>query len=108
VIQEARRTLALAAPIIIGQVSQMLMGVTDSVMIGHVGKIPLAAAAFANSVFGFVYVVGIGLLIPVAVLVSRAHGARREDECADWLRHGLGLAAGYGVLATAAMFAVGA
>lgn len=106
-VQEARRTLALAGPIIIGQVSQMLMGVTDSLMIGQVGKVPLAAAAFANSVFGFVYIVGIGLLIPVAVLVSRAHGGRRDDECAEWLRHGLALAIGYGAFATGVMLLLG-
>ena len=41
---EARRTLALAGPIIIGQVSQILLGVTDNLMIGQVGKVPLAAS----------------------------------------------------------------
>jgi multidrug resistance protein, MATE family len=107
VLQEARRTLALAGPIIVGQVSQMLMGVTDSVMIGHVGKVPLAASAFANSVFGFFFVVGLGLLMSVAVLVSRAHGARRDDECADWLRHGLALAFAYCAGATVLMLALG-
>ena len=74
---EARRTLALAGPIIIGQVSQILLGVTDNLMIGQVGKVPLAAATFANSIFGFIYIIGIGLLVPVAVLVSRAESGRR-------------------------------
>ncbi|MDA8528772.1 hypothetical protein N9K67_08255 [Opitutaceae bacterium] len=50
---EARRTLVLAGPIIVGQVSQMLMGVTDALMIGHVGKVPLAASAFAGSLSTF-------------------------------------------------------
>jgi len=92
-LQEARRTLALAGPIIVGQVGQMLMGVADSVMIGQVGKVPLAAAAFAGSVFGLVFIVGIGALVPVAVLVSRAHGAGRDDECRQWVQHGVMLAA---------------
>lgn len=87
-VQEARRTLALAGPIIVGQVSQMLMGVTDSIMIGHVGKVPLAASAFAGSLFGIFFMAGIGLLIPVAILVSRAHGAGDEGEAAEWMRHG--------------------
>ena len=38
-LRELRPTLALAAPIVVGQVSQMLMGVTDSIMIGQAGKI---------------------------------------------------------------------
>ena len=47
--RETRTTLALAGPIIVGQVSQMLMGLTDSVMIGRVGSVPLAASAFAGT-----------------------------------------------------------
>ena len=40
---EIRRTLALAFPIIIGHLGQMLMGIADSVMIGRAGTVPLAA-----------------------------------------------------------------
>lgn len=104
--KEARATLALALPIIVGQVSQMLMGITDSVMIGHVGTLPLAAAAFTNSVFGVFFVVGIGVLVPVAVLVSRAHGAGNESEAGEWLRHGVTIAlvaSGGGALVMAAL-----
>lgn len=89
---ELRATLALAFPIVVGQVGQMLMGITDSVMIGQVGKVPLAAAAFANGVVNLVFIVGLGLLLPVAVLAARAHGAREPRECAEYLRHGLALA----------------
>ena len=76
-LRELRPTLALAAPIVVGQVSQMLMGVTDSVMIGRTGTVPLAASAFGGNVFSIFYVLGIGLMIPVAILVSRARGAER-------------------------------
>ena len=41
-LRELRPTLSLAVPIVVGQVSQTLMGITDSVMIGRVGKVPLA------------------------------------------------------------------
>jgi MATE family multidrug resistance protein len=94
---ELRPTLALALPITVGQVSQILMGLTDSAMVGHVGKVPLAAAAFAGSVFGLFFIVGTGLLVPVSVLVARAHGAGRSDECGQWLRHGLAVALAVGV-----------
>ena len=88
-ITETRRTLALASPIIIGHLSQMLMGVTDSVMIGHVGKVPLAAAAFGNSVFSILFLVCIGMLMSVSVLAARAHGAGQSRECSEYLRHGM-------------------
>ena len=96
-LSELRQTLALALPIIGGSVSQILMGLTDSAMVGHVGKVPLAASAFAGSVFGVFFVAGIGLLAPVSVLVARAHGAGRPEECARWLRHGLAVAMAMGV-----------
>ena len=89
---ELRPTVALALPIVAGSVSQILMGLTDSAMVGHVGRVPLAASAFAGSVFGIFFVAGIGLLAPVSVFVARAHGAGRPEECARWLRHGLAIA----------------
>jgi len=84
---EVRPTLALAVPIIVGQVSQMLMGITDSVMIGQTGTVPLAASSFGGNVFGVFYIVGIGLMLPVAVFVARARGAQRPEECGEYLRH---------------------
>lgn len=105
-ITELRRTLALAFPIIIGQVSQMLMGITDSVMIGRVGKVPLAASAFANSLFTVSFITGIGVLLSVSVLVSRAHGARHSRGCAEYLRHGMALAVAMGIGGALLMFAL--
>src|SRR5262249_52262732 len=58
-LKELRPTLALAFPIVVGQVSQLLIGLTDSAFIGRVGTVPLAAAAFTHGVFGIFYVVGI-------------------------------------------------
>ncbi|HTX64236.1 MAG TPA: MATE family efflux transporter [Opitutaceae bacterium] len=95
---ELRPTLALALPIIAGQVSQILMGLTDSVMIGHVGRVPLAGSAFAGGVFGLFFIVGAGILSAVPVLVARAHGAGQPAECGVWLRHGLALALAIGAV----------
>lgn len=102
-LRELRPTLSLAVPIIVGQVCQILMGVTDSVMIGHAGTVPLAASAFGGNVFNVFYVLGIGLMLPVSIFVSRAHGAKSPEECGEYLRHGLALALGFGLLETAFM-----
>ncbi len=103
---ELRQTLALALPITVGQVSQVLMGITDSAMVGHVGRVPLAASAFAVSVFGLFFIAGTGLLVPVSVLVARAHGAGLPDECARWLRHGVAVALVVSLAEALAMAAV--
>jgi MATE family multidrug resistance protein len=92
VYKEARGTLFLAIPITIGQVSQLLMGITDSVMIGRIGTVPLAASAFGTGIFNVFFIIGVGLLTPVAVFASRARGAGRHDEAGEYLRHGLLLA----------------
>ncbi len=102
-IAELRPTLALAFPIIVGQVSQMLMGITDTVMIGRVGKVPLAASAFAHGLFTLVFIVGIGVLMSVSVLVARAHGAGQPRECAAYLRHGMALALALGLAGAVVM-----
>jgi len=91
---ELRRTLALAGPMIVGQVGQMLIGLTDSAMIGRLGTVPLAAAAFTHGVFGVFFIAGIGLLSPVGVYTARDHGAGDLAGCAAWLRHGRVLALG--------------
>jgi multidrug resistance protein, MATE family len=97
-LREARPTLTLALPIIVGQVSQMLMGVTDSLMIGHAGTVPLAASSFGSNVFSVFYIVGIGMMVPVAIMVARSHGARRSDEAAEYLRHGVAIAGVVGLI----------
>lgn len=95
---ELKETLALALPIMAGQLGQMLMGLADTVMISRVGTVPLAAAALGNTLASVLMVSGIGLLTAVAVQVSHAHGARDGRASGDSLRHGLLISAALGLL----------
>jgi MATE family multidrug resistance protein len=88
-IHEARATTWLAMPIAAGQVSQMLMGFADTLMVGRVGVLPLAASAFANSVWSVLMVFGMGLLSSVPVQVSHERGSGRVAQCGAVLRSGL-------------------
>lgn len=99
--QECGATFKLAFPLVSGQLSQMLMGVVDTVMVGAIGIAALGAATFANTVLVVPFVVGIGLLTSVSVRVSQAYGANNREGAADALRHGTWLAAGLGLLITA-------
>jgi MATE family multidrug resistance protein len=92
-VSENRRTLALAAPIVAGFVGQMLMGWADTIMVGRLGVVPLAACAFANTVLAVPLVFGFGVLSAVSVRASHAHGADDADRAAEALRGGLVLAA---------------
>jgi MATE family multidrug resistance protein len=72
-----------------------------------VGTVPLAASAFAGTVFGMFYILGIGLLMPVAVLVSHARGANDPVGGQQLLRHGVALAVGFSLLEIAVMLVIG-
>jgi MATE family multidrug resistance protein len=88
-ISENRRTLSLASPIIAGFVGQMLMGWADTIMVGQVGVVPLAACAFANTVLAVPMVFGFGLLSSVSVRASHAFGGGRARMSGEALRAGL-------------------
>jgi multidrug resistance protein, MATE family len=70
----------------------MVIGLTDTLMVGRVGVVPLAAAAFVNAIAHLPFVFGIGLLSSVNVLTSQAFGAQKSAEAGEVLRHGLVLA----------------
>lgn len=97
-LQENRKTLLLAAPIVAGQVSQMLLGLADTVMIGQVGTVELATAAFVNTIFHVAFVLSLGLFAAISVEVARAYGAKRHEDAGESLRHGLLGGAVFGVL----------
>ena len=92
-LSENRRTLALATPIVAGFVGQMAMGWADTIMVGRIGVLPLAACAFANTVLAVPLVFGFGVLSSVSVRASHAHGAENDAQAGETLRAGLALAA---------------
>ncbi|MBN8554402.1 MAG: MATE family efflux transporter [Deltaproteobacteria bacterium] len=86
---ELKQTLRLAFPIMLNQVGQLMFGVLDSVMIGRVGAVPLAASAFSNALFWFCLIFGIGVSNAISTLTAQAAGAAKPRDCGEVLRHGL-------------------
>ena len=95
---ESRLTLRLALPLMIGQLSQMLLGVADTVMIGHLGVTELAALTFANSLMYVPFVFGMGMLTGVSVFTSNRRGADDAAGARGSCRHGLYLATALGLV----------
>ncbi len=106
ILHEARRTLALAIPMTAGQVGQMLLGFCDSLLVGRLGIVPLAASAFALGIFNVFLIAGIGLVAGVSILAAEAHGANRPREAGEVLRHGLAIS-GVSALAMIALLGLG-
>lgn len=96
--QEAKPTLALSLPLVAGQVSYMLTGLADTVMIGRLGATPLAAATLTNSLMLLPLVFGVGMAMAVSIQVSQARGADDPAWARTSLRHGLYLALAVGVV----------
>ncbi|MCL4785289.1 MAG: MATE family efflux transporter [Verrucomicrobia bacterium] len=105
-LRESRPTLALGLPIMAGMVGQMLMGLADTIMIGRVGVVPLAASAFVNAVAHLPLVFGLGLLSAIAVLTSQAYGAKRPDEAGEIWRHGLMVSVAAGLFSALSLAAL--
>lgn len=72
-----RATLALGLPLIGSQVAQILITLTDTIMIGWYGVAELAAVALGGSYFHTVLIVGMGFALAVTPLVAAA--AAQED-----------------------------
>ncbi len=88
---EARKTLVLSAPIILGELSQMALHVIDTAMIGALGYKQLAAGALVLAVINIPFVLGIGMTISVSQMVSMAHGRYDAQKVSHYLFNGFWL-----------------
>src|SRR6202163_3336201 len=72
---EMRPTLAVAEPLAAANLAQMAMQVTNAVMVGHLGAVPLAAAGLGNALNATLLMTSQGLLTAVAPLAAHSIGA---------------------------------
>lgn len=82
-----KRTFTLALPVVISQVGHILTQVADSIMVGQIGTIPLAACALAGSLFSIFMVTGLGLAVGLTPLVSQEDGKENHLACGKLLNH---------------------
>ena len=84
-----KETIKLAIPVSIGQLGHIMLGVTDSIMVGQVGAVPLAASALVNGIVFLIVVFGLGMTLAITPLVSIARGKEQKDQCGVILRQSL-------------------
>ncbi len=90
---EARSTLRLAVPVVAAQLAQMSMGLVDTIMVGRLGKEALAGVALGNTVFFFLAITSMGVVMAVGPMVSQAFGAGEHEPIERSVRQGFWLAA---------------
>ncbi len=91
--REAVQLIVLAAPLVVAQLAQNGMNVVDTLMVGRLGARALAGIALGGTVFAFVQLLLMAVLLSVAPHVAQAHGARDPDRASRAARQGLWLAA---------------
>lgn len=89
---ELRALLRLALPVTAVQVGLMLMGVVDTMMVGHLSPAALAAAALGSLYFYTVTAFGQGVLFALDPLVAQAVGAGDTPAAARAVQRGVVLA----------------
>jgi MATE family multidrug resistance protein len=73
----------------IGQIGHVMVGLADSIMIGGLGTVALAAGAFANSVFVVPMVFGIGMAYGLTTPIANADGEGAPLKARSFLKHGI-------------------
>lgn len=95
---ESIKTLKMALPIILGNMSQMMLGVIDSAMIGAVDYKQLAASSLVINVLGIPYVAAIGITMSISPLVAIARGQSDTHKASHYLYNGVILSGIVGLL----------
>lgn len=104
---DVRSLLRLAGPIVAIQVGLMLMGVVDTIMVGHVSPSDLAAAAVGNLYFFTFVAFGMGTLFALDPMVAQAVGARDTETVARAIQRGLVMAFGLSLVLSLAFLPAG-
>ena len=69
-----KRNLKVAFPVMLTQFGAAMVGLADSIMVGHFGTTDLAAVSFSNALFFTVMVFSMGALMGITPLVGYVHG----------------------------------
>jgi multidrug resistance protein, MATE family len=88
-----RRIVALAWPLLIGQLAVISNGVIDTAMTSRYSATDLAALALGASIYISVFVGLNGVLAALSPIIGQLYGAKRHDEIGSRVKQGAWLAA---------------
>src|SRR6185436_9501351 len=102
-VSEWRGLLSIAGPVVVVQVGMMLMGVVDTLMVGHLSANALASVALGNLYVFNAIVIAMGALMTLDPLVAQAVGAADNIGVTRAVQRGLILAVILGIATTGLM-----
>jgi len=101
--RELRETFSLALPLMLGQLSAMLMPFIDTVLAGHLGASTLAAVAVGSQIWSFAMMFLIGTMLALPPTVAQLDGAGQRASIGAVFRQALWLALALGLFAAFAV-----
>jgi MATE family multidrug resistance protein len=99
-----KRIWNLSWPIILGQISYVLMGIADNIMVSKVSSAAVAAVGFSNTIFFTVSIIGIGILSIIPPLISKSKAQNDFIKCGQLLNNGILIAIWMGAIFTILSF----
>lgn len=102
--EELGQVFRLALPIMLVQVGLMLMGTVDTMILGRLNALSLAAGALGNTVSYGLLVPAMGILFALDPLIAQAFGAGESGNVQRHFQRGLVLAAAMAIPLSAIMF----
>ncbi len=85
---ELRATIRLASPLAAASLAQIGMGLTDTVLLGGLGRDALAAGGLGVSIFQTLSAILQGLVVGVSILIAHARGEGKPEKIAPILGAG--------------------
>ncbi len=88
---ELKQIAVIALPMIAAQLLQVGMGVIDTLMAGRIDALSIAAIAMGASVWFFVMLIGVGVMLALTPIISQHIGANNHPLIREELRQGFWL-----------------
>ena len=88
---ELKQVAVIALPMIAAQLLQVGMGVIDTLMAGRIDALSIAAIAMGASVWFFVMLIGVGVMLALTPIISQHIGANNHPLIREELRQGFWL-----------------
>lgn len=89
--------LALAAPILVGQIGSIATGFADNIMVGHYSTQALAAASFCNNLFNVPILGCVGFTMGITPLVGAYYTQKKVAETGRLMRNAAVLDSIFGI-----------
>lgn len=79
----------IAYPCLISLVMEQMIGVTDTIFLGHVGEVELGASALAGVYYVVIFMLGFGFTTGAQIIMARRNGEQEYEKMGVVFYHGL-------------------